>query len=72
MGQDVVVPERSAELSSIADQLVQLTARVTAMAEAAETAHESDVAVELFGVERALAGAARRVERLAEPRPRRR
>jgi methyl-accepting chemotaxis protein len=62
------VPPQTAELSSIASQLEQITARVTAMAESAHAAHEDDLASELFGVERALSGARRRVERVVQPR----
>lgn len=38
------------------------------MAESASESHESDLAGELFGVERSLAGARRRVEKLASPK----
>lgn len=63
------MPPSSAELSSIASLLEQLTARVTAMGDAAVAAHEDDLAAELYGVERSLSTAQRRVERLAGPRP---
>jgi hypothetical protein len=62
------MPPETAELSSVATQLDQIMRRVTAMAEHATALHEDDVAAELFGVERALSGAQRRVERLANPR----
>ncbi|HUY30222.1 MAG TPA: hypothetical protein VMV02_04425 [Acidimicrobiales bacterium] len=62
------MPPPTAELSSIATLLDQITVRVTAMAEAASSAHEDDLAAELFGVERALSTAQRRVERLASTR----
>ncbi len=62
------MPPETSELSSVATLLGQITARVTAMAERAAAQHEDDVAAELFGVERALAGAQRRVERIANPR----
>lgn len=68
VGQDGGVPPQSAELSSIATLLAQITERITAMAEAASAAHETDLAAELFGVERSLTGAQRRVERIASPR----
>ena len=55
--------ERS-ELSSLASLLAQVTDRVTAMAESAAKDKSDELANELFAVERALAGARRRFERL--------
>ena len=52
----------------MASSLDELTARVTALAEAARAAGEDDVAAELFGVERALRGALRRLGRVADGR----
>jgi len=59
---------RRAELSSLTSSLDELTRRVTAMAEAARDAEQEDLAAELFGVERALHGALRRLGRLADGR----
>jgi hypothetical protein len=54
-----------AEIGSLATTLDELTRRVSSLAEAAE--HEDDeLAVELFGIERALSGALRRLRKLAE------
>jgi hypothetical protein len=65
MGQDGEVPLQTAELSSIASILEQVTARITAMAESAHAAHEGELARDLFGVERSLTTAKRRVDKLA-------
>jgi hypothetical protein len=53
-----------AELSSLTSTLDELTRRVTALAEQAQAREDEVVAAELFGVERALAGALRRLGRL--------
>lgn len=58
-----------AELSSLASTLDDLARRVTALAEEARSGGDDAVASELFGVERALAGALRRLRRLDAPRP---
>ncbi|HVC24113.1 MAG TPA: hypothetical protein VND23_00015 [Acidimicrobiales bacterium] len=58
----------TAELSSIATLLDQIVGRVTAMADTASASHEDDLAAELYGVERALSTAQRRVERLSTAR----
>jgi len=55
---------RSAELSSLATALDELTRRVTAHADAAGTAKDEEAAKELFAIERALTGANRRLTRL--------
>jgi hypothetical protein len=55
-----------AEIGSLATTLEELTRRVSALAEAAD-ADEEETAVELFGVERSLSGALRRLRKLAEP-----
>jgi hypothetical protein len=55
----------SAELSSIATALDELTRRVTAHADAANSAHDEEMARELFAIERSLAAANRRLGRLA-------
>jgi len=52
------------EVSSLAATLDEITRRVTSMAEAARDDGDDDVATELFGVERALTGALRRLGRL--------
>ena len=57
------------ELASIATTLEELTRRVGSLAEGVGP-DEEELAVELFGVERSLAGALRRLRKLAEP-PRR-
>jgi hypothetical protein len=59
------MPATSAELSSLATALDELTRRVTAHAEAADKAKDEETARELFAVERSLAGANRRLSRLA-------
>jgi hypothetical protein len=56
-----------AEIGSLATTLEELTRRVSTLAEGAE-ADDEEVAVELFGVERSLSGALRRLRRLSEPR----
>ena len=57
------LPE-GAELSSVAATLDQLARRVAAMADAAVSDKREAVAADLIAVERALAGAVRRLERL--------
>ncbi|MHB1717414.1 MAG: hypothetical protein ACYCV5_08850 [Acidimicrobiales bacterium] len=54
----------TAELSSIATGLDDLVRRITAHAEAAGAAGDDERAAELFAVERALAGAHRRLTRM--------
>jgi hypothetical protein len=54
------------EIGSLATTLDELTRRVSTLAEAAN-ANDEDTAVELFGVERSLSGALRRLRKLAEP-----
>jgi hypothetical protein len=54
----------TAELSSLATALEDLTRRLTAHADAADAAHDDEVAKELFAIERALMGAGRRLSRL--------
>jgi len=56
---------RSAELSSIATALDELTRRVTTHADAANSAHDEEMARELFAIERSLSTANRRLSRLA-------
>ena len=55
----------SAELSSLATALDELARRVTAHADAADTAKDEETARELFAIERALNTANRRLARLA-------
>ena len=62
------MPADRSELSSIATLLEQLTKRVGAMAEVAEADKDDNVAHELFGIERILVGANRRITRLVGPR----
>ena len=59
------MPASSAELSSLATALDELTRRVTAHAEVADTAKDEDTARELFAIERSLTAANRRLSRLA-------
>jgi hypothetical protein len=54
-----------AELSSLSSTLDELTRRVSALAEEAAAADQDDLATELFGIERALTGALRRLQKLA-------
>lgn len=61
-----VEPDR-AELSSMASLLDQLADRFGRMADAASAARLEDLAAELVAVERALAGARRRLARLLAP-----
>ena len=56
----------SAELSSLATALDELTKRITNMADEAASQQRQDVASDLFEVERALANAARRLSKIAE------
>jgi hypothetical protein len=58
-----------AELSSITSTLTDLARRVTLLAEGARDGADTDLAAELFAVERDLRGALRRLER-ASPRGR--
>jgi len=53
------------ELGSIATSLDELTKRVAALAEGVGP-DEEELGVELFGVERSLVGALRRLRKLAE------
>jgi hypothetical protein len=54
-----------AEIGSLATTLDELTRRVSALAEAAE--HEDEeIATELFGIERSLSGALRRMRKLSD------
>ncbi len=59
------MPVRSAELSSLATALDELTDRVTAHADAADSAEDEETARELFAIERSLNSANRRLTRLA-------
>jgi hypothetical protein len=58
-----------AEIGSIATTLDELTRRIGDLAESASGPDE-ELATELYGVERALAGAVRRLRKLSDP-PRR-
>jgi hypothetical protein len=55
----------SAELSSLATALDELTRRVTVHAESADNIKDEETARELFAIERSLANANRRLSRLA-------
>ncbi len=63
---DRPMPSSSAELSSLATALDELTRRVTSHADAAHAARDEETARELFAIERALATANRRLARLAK------
>ena len=56
----------SAELSSLATALDELTRRISAMADEAASQQREGLATELFEVERTLANASRRLGRVAE------
>ena len=62
---DRPMPTSSAELSSLATALDELTRRVTGHAEAADAAKDEETARELFAIERSLSTANRRLTRLA-------
>ena len=55
----------SAELSSLATALDELTRRLTVHAEAADASKDEETARELFAIERSLTSANRRLSRLA-------
>jgi hypothetical protein len=55
----------SAELSSLATALDELSRRVTAHADAADVAKDEETARELFAIERALSSANRRLAKLS-------
>jgi hypothetical protein len=63
MRQDAQVPIDRSELSSLTGLIEQVTDRITKMAEQASAAKDDSVATELFAIERALAGAKRRLIR---------
>ena len=54
----------TAELSSLATALDELTRRVTVHADAADAGKDEELSKELFAIERAVAGASRRLTRL--------
>jgi hypothetical protein len=56
----------AAELSSLSSTLKELHDRVTVMADGAQAGGNEDMARELFAVERALAGALRRLGRFTQ------
>ncbi len=57
-----------AELSTLSSTLQEVTRRVSGLAEEARATDDEALATELFGVERSLTGALRRLSRLAEDR----
>ncbi len=59
-----------AELSSLSSMLAEVTKRVTSLADRAAAAKDEDVSTELYGVERALSGAARRLDRIVRDQQR--
>ena len=62
-GQDAAVPIDRSELSSLTGLIEQVTDRISKMADQASAAKEDETATELFAIERALAGAKRRLNR---------
>jgi hypothetical protein len=56
---------RAAELSSLVSSLEELSRRVTALAEEAQTSRDEEMATELFAVERSMTAALRRLRRVA-------
>jgi len=56
-----------AELSSLTSTLAELTARVSAIAEAARDEGDEGLATELFAAERSLQGSLRRMRRVSDP-----
>ncbi len=64
------VPVDNAELSSLSSLLAELTKRVTTLADRAAGEQDEDASVELYGVERALTGASRRLDRLVRDQQR--
>jgi hypothetical protein len=54
------------EIGSLATSLDELARRVSSLAEAAQHQDE-ELAGELFGIERALSGALRRLKKLSDP-----
>ena len=61
-----------AELSALTSSLDELTARLTALAESADGRQQAELAAELYGVERSLQGALRRLRRVVDTEDRRR
>ena len=57
-------PSAAAELSSLATALDELARRITSIAEDYAGARRDDLATELYQVERALAGARRKLARV--------
>jgi hypothetical protein len=57
------------ELSSLASTLDELSRRLTALADRAQLERDEELATALFGVERSLQGALRRLHRLEPRRP---
>jgi hypothetical protein len=56
----------SAELSSLATALDELTTRITAIADAYAGDRRDELAADLYAVERALAGATRRLTKVID------
>ncbi|MGI8793322.1 MAG: hypothetical protein ACR2H3_09125 [Acidimicrobiales bacterium] len=60
------MPDPRPELSSVATTLSELTERLAVIAEQNAVDHDDNLAIELFEVERTLAGAHRRLVRLLD------
>ena len=56
----------SAELTSLATALEELTARITAIADLYATGERDELATDLYAVERALTGARRRLTKVID------
>lgn len=63
-----MAPPSAAELSSLATQLAELNRRIGQLAEQVAPSDEA-MAADLFALERPLAEAARRLDRIARQRP---
>jgi len=64
------MPVELAELSSLSTMLEEVTKRITSLADRAASAKDEDASGELYGIERALRGAGRRLDRLVRDQQR--
>ena len=60
------MPPSPAELASVSTVLADLSARITAMAEAFDEGGRDDIATDLYEVERGLQAAQRRLARIVD------
>ncbi len=70
-GQYLGMTASSAELSSLATALDELTRRITAIADGYASADRDELAADLYGVERSLNGAQRRLNKVIDADSRR-